>query len=148
MPRGDAKFTGPIPKHSSERVRRNADVVPIETISMTGRVDQPELGLPNPHPQTVQFYKSLAESAQAKYYEPSDWEYAKFTMYFVDRLLKSVGEKGPSAVLLASVNTMLTNLLVTEGDRRRVRIEVERAEAMGNNVVDVSAMLRDRAKSG
>ncbi len=140
MPKGEKGFSGPVPKHSSERLRTNKDVVPIETISMVGNVEKPPLGMDDPHPLTVSLYNSLADSAQAKYYEPSDWEFARFTMHFIDKLLRN---STPSAVMLASVNTMLSNLLVTEGDRRRVRIEVERESAMGD-VVDVAALFRQR----
>lgn len=143
MPRGEKSFSGPIPKHSSERLRTNKDVVPIETISVVGMVEQPELGMVDPHPLTLSLYTSLGQSAQSKYYEPSDWEFAKYTMHFVDRILKS---SQPSAVMLASINTMLTNLLVTEGDRRRVRIEVERENSMGQ-LVDVAEVFRQRAQA-
>lgn len=143
MPRGEKSFSGPIPKHSSERLRTNKDVVPIETISVVGMVEQPELGMSDPHPLTESLYYSLSQSAQSKYYEPSDWEFARYTMHFVDRILKS---SQPSAVMLASINTMLTNLLVTEGDRRRVRIEVERENTMGQ-LVDVAEVFRQRAQA-
>jgi hypothetical protein len=143
MPRGEKSFSGPIPKHSSERLRTNKDVVPIETISVVGMVEQPDLGMDDPHPLTLSLYTSLGLSAQSKYYEPSDWEFARYTMHFVDRILKS---NQPSAVMLASINTMLTNLLVTEGDRRRVRIEVERENTMGQ-LVDVAEVFRQRAQA-
>jgi hypothetical protein len=89
------------------------------------------------------FYDSLKKSAQRKYYEPSDWEYARLTLHFVNKLIWA--EK-PSPTLLASVNQMLSSLLVTEGDRRRVRIEVERQKApVGNeNVVEISDVYRER----
>ena len=71
----------------------------------------------------TEIYESMKKSAQKKYYEPTDWAFAKVTLHFLNKLLYS---PKPSAQMLASVNSMLASLLLTEGDRRRVRIEVER----------------------
>jgi hypothetical protein len=136
---------GPVPKRSEDRIRRNKPEVPIEKITSIGTVVAPPLGLDDPHPTTQSFYDSLGGSAQSQYYEPSDWEYARITMHFVDRLLKNPGGRGV-AMLLATVNGMLSNLLVTEGDRRRVRIEVER-DNQGGDVVDIAEFFRQRAES-
>ena len=70
-------------------------------------------------------YRSLKESAQHKYYEPSDWQFARLTLHFVDDLLK---QDKKSSMMLQTVNQMLTSLLLTEGERRRVRLEVERTQ--------------------
>jgi hypothetical protein len=132
-------MAGPVPKRSDERIRRNKDV-PIESVTAIGTVDVPELDLPDPHPLVVDLYGSLRESAQSRYYEPSDWQYARFTLHFVDFLLKS---NRPSAQLLTAVNTMFTDLLVSEGSRRRVRLEVERSDS-GGDVIDVADIFRQR----
>ena len=116
---------GPIPKRDSERVRRNKPDVPTEVIEMPGIVDVPDLDITDPHPMIIDFYNSLAESGQSKYYEPSDWQYARMTMVFLNDLLRSNRINGN---ILQVVNTMLSNLLVTEGERRRVRMEVERGQ--------------------
>lgn len=131
---------GPIPKRSDERIRRNKDDVEITKIEASGPVDQPELGLDDPHPMIVDFWHSLADSAQSKFYEPSDWQFARFTLHFANQLVKS---GRPSSQLLAAVNSSLTNLLVSEGDRRRVRLEVEREQAQGQ-VIDIAEMFRDQ----
>jgi len=100
------------------------------------------LGIPDAHPLIVDLYESLKKSAQKKYYEPSDWQYARLTLHFVNKLVWS-GK--PSAQMLASVNSMLTSLLMTEGDRRRVRIEVERQQSGGDDtVVQVADLFRQR----
>ncbi|WP_367137921.1 hypothetical protein [Saccharothrix sp. HUAS TT1] len=130
-----------MPKRSEERVRRNKDEVQIEKITAIGTVLQPPLDFPSPHPITVDLYRSMGESAQARYYEPSDWEFARATLHFLDRLLKSTK---PSGQMLATVNQMLTGLLLTEGERRRVAIEIER-ETTKNELADVAALFRDRA---
>lgn len=138
-----AGITGPVPKRSDERIRRNAEVIPIEKLAAAGLVIAPALALDDPHPMVVNFYDSLKESAQAKYYEPSDWEYARYVMYFINKLLRQQGN--PSAVMFAAINTALSNLLVTEGDRRRVRIEVER-DGQEADITDIATYFRERAQ--
>lgn len=131
---------GPIPKRSDERIRRNKDDVEVTRIESSGVVLQPELELEDPHPMIVDFWNSLGDSAQSRFYEPSDWQFARFTLHFADKLVKS---GRPSSQLLAAVNSSLTNLLVSEGDRRRVRLEVEREQANAD-VIDIAKMFEDR----
>jgi hypothetical protein len=97
--------------------------VEIEKVTAIGIVEIPPLNIPDAHPFVTEIYESMKKSAQKKYYEPTDWAYAKTTLHFLNKLLWN---PKPSAQMLASVNSMLTALLLTEGDRRRVRIEVER----------------------
>ena len=138
---------GPVPNRSDQRVRRNEPEIPIEKVTEIGRVEVPDLMIADAHPFVTAFYNSLRKSAQRKYYEPSDWEYARLTLHFVNKLIWA--EK-PSPTLLASVNQMLSSLLVTEGDRRRVRIEVERQASAKNdeNVVEISEIYRKRLIGG
>lgn len=132
---------GPIPKRSEQRIRRNKDEgSAVEKITAIGRVEAPPLDFDDPHPMIVDFYDSLQDSAQAQYYEPSDWEFARVTLHFLDKQLKT-GK--PSAQMYAAINTALSNLLVTEGDRRRVRLEIEREQAKGD-LIDVAQMFRER----
>lgn len=135
---------GPIPKRSNERIRRNAEGKNVEKVTAIGAVMIPPLNLDDPHPIITDLYRSLTESAQRKYYEPSDWQYARLTLHFADQLLKS---SRPSAQLLATVNQMLNSLLVSEGDRRRVQLEIERNDAQ-QVVVDVAQVFRDRLAQG
>lgn len=94
----------------------------------------PDLGIENPHPFVVEFYESIRQSAQSNYYEPSDWQFARLTMYTLNEELNAVyqsgdnkGKKKPLGVMkLQVINQMMSTLLLTEGDRRRVRMEIER----------------------
>lgn len=129
--------TGPIPKRSETLIRRNVPDVPVEKITVIGPVPIPDLGLDDPHPLVVDLYESLKESAQKQFYEPSDWQFARLTLHFVDKLVK---RENPSAQMLASVNQMLTALLMTEGDRRRVRLEVERRQSNPDGDAQVLTM--------
>ena len=136
---------GPIPQRSDQRVRRNKPDVPIEKVTpLFTPSSHPELDLDDPHPIVRDLYRSLVKSAQSKFYEPSDWQFARFTLHFADKLLKS---PRPSGQMLATVNQMLGSLLVTEGERRRVQIEVERNKAEGE-VVDIAEMYRERLSRG
>ena len=135
---------GPVPKRSDERVRRNKPDVAVEKVSAIGAVVVPELGFEDPHSLTVDLYRSLGESAQARYYEPSDYQVARAILHFLDLEFK----KGrPSAQMVATVFSQLTDLLVSEGARRRVRLEVER-ESLGGDVVDVADLFKARLMQG
>lgn len=136
---------GPVPKRSEDRIRRNKPEVPIEKVEAIGTVVAPELGFEDPHPLVKDLYLSMRESAQARFYEPSDWEMARFTLHFADILLKS---SRPSGQLLATVQSMMVDLLLTEGSRRRVRLEVERSVSGEGNVLDVADMFRARLLQG
>lgn len=133
---------GPVPKRDEERIRRNKPDEPTTVVDMIGAVTAPALGIENPHPLVQEMYDSLLESGQAKYYEPSDWQFARFTMIFINKLLRT---SQPSAVMLQTVNSMLADLLFTEGQRRRVRMEVERNDSTeGGKVLDVADIFRER----
>lgn len=142
---------GPVRKRDDQRVRRNKPEVPTEKVSVIGKVGVPELDLQDTHgvpvhPIVQDFYKSLADSAQSRFYEPSDWQLARVAMSFLNKLLHS--EK-PNGQLLTTVNQILTGLLVSEGDRRRVQLEVERNQGAGDaDVLDVADMFRQRLQGG
>lgn len=135
---------GPIPKRSDERIRRNTENGTVDKVEAIGPVDIPELNFPDPHPMIADLYLSMQESAQSKFFEPSDWEYARFCLHFADVLLKS---SRPSSQLLAAVNSMLSDLLVSEGSRRRVRLEVERSVSGGDDL-DVADLFRQKLMQG
>jgi hypothetical protein len=133
---------GPVPKRSDERIRRNKPDVPIEKVPVVGHVGIPDLGLDDPHDITTGLYSALIVSAQSKYFEDSDWAYARFTLHFVDKLVKS---PRPSGQVLATVHSMMSDLLVSEGARRRFRIEIERAaEGTDDNVIDIATLFKQR----
>lgn len=135
------KKNGPVPKRSSERGRQPYDNV-IDRVQAFGVVRKPDLGLDGDvHPIIADFWDSVGESAQSRYYEQSDWQYLRVSLYFLNRLLKS-GK--PSAQMLTVVNQMLTDLLVSEGSRRRVRMEIEREQTQ-ENVVNIADYFRELA---
>lgn len=117
---------GPVPKRSEERVRRNK--VETSTILMIGDVEVPE---PDEawHPIAVQWYRSLAKSGQAKYFEPSDWAAAQL---LAQQMTRMCAMRRASATMLAAVWAGMGDLLTTEAERRRVRIEIVRKPVADN----------------
>ena len=91
------------------------------------------------HPRVKDWWESLAESGQATYYEPSDWATAAIVAESMSRDLKPrvvgvnlegvpVKAKVPmSGASLSAYLRAMTALMVTEGDRRRAGLEIERA---------------------
>ncbi|GHF03633.1 hypothetical protein [Streptomyces morookaense] len=115
-----------MPKRSSERRRRNKDndgPTLIRAASAPGLVSWPD---PDPdwHPVAADWYASLAASDQSRFYEPSDVAVARYVAEATSRTLHS---SRFSAQLFAAVSSAMTDLLTTEGGRRRVRVELERS---------------------
>ena len=129
---------GPIPKREAERRRRNKSDQPTGTVRITGRVRTPAADKAW-HPIAKRLYLALKRSGQSKFYEASDWSTAYLLAESLSRDLKpqpiGVSEatgkvlrarqplKGSS---LAAYLKGFAALGVTEGDRRRMGIEIER----------------------
>ena len=112
---------GPVPKRSSQRRRRNSDGVEIATAPAAGAA-APEAD-PEWHPLARDWYAALGESGQATFMEPSDWAQARIWAELISREL----HKGrASAQMVQAWASGATELLTTEGARRRLRIELER----------------------
>lgn len=146
---------GPIGKRDEERIRRNIPEDPTVTVQMHGLVTIPELGdmshLGETHPLVIEMYEAMKQSASIKYFEPTDWAFARLTLYTLNQELIAAAHNGKpvGAMKLTAINQMLSALLLTEGDRRRARLEIERAPAESNGkVLDVTDMLRQRLASG
>jgi hypothetical protein len=115
---------GPVPKPSNQRRRKNKPQVPAATASAGPKVAAPE---PDPdwHPIAAGWFRSLAESGQSHFYESSDWATACYVAEAMSRSLKAGRFSGQ---LFAAVMAASTELLVTEGARRRLRVELERGQ--------------------
>ena len=83
-------------------------------------------------PAAREWYRSLADSAQHQFYEPSDWATAKVAAIILSEGLKALreGRRG-SGTQLERWQAIATELLTTEGARRRARMEIERAADEG-----------------
>lgn len=136
---------GPAPKRSDQVRRRNAgeDDIPVTSVPRVGGpVDAPPLGFVT-HPLAVEWYDSLSKSAQALYFEPSDWNAARIVAMELGRMLNA-GK--PSGQLFAALWTATGDLLSTEGQRRRLRFEIDRAPAQEDDgddaaIIDIAKRL-------
>lgn len=113
--------TGPIPKRQAQRRQH---------IKEEDKADKLPSGVPDgvvlgPEPPewmdgyALDFYEAFRTSGQAIFYEDSDWA----VLALICRNVMAEIRK-PSAVMLASILHGCTLLAATEGDRRRIRIEL------------------------
>lgn len=141
---GTAGTRGPVPKRSTERRRRNKSsqvdtVAPIvETVEIPPAEDRW-------HPIARDWYVSLQTSGQARYFEPSDWQAARYVAEVMSRHLKA---KRLSAQLFAAVWSAMADLLTTEAARRRVRMEIERGDGEQQQPASVTAMADYKQRLG
>lgn len=77
------------------------------------------------HPIAKRLWKAMQESGQARFYEPSDWAVAYSLM---DGLSHYKAQSRQSGQMLQTIMSSLTSLTLTEGDRRRLQIELVDAE--------------------
>ncbi len=117
---------GPVPKRSDQRRRRNKTTSDTDKAAGAKTVKVPAADR-SWHPIAKSLWASLATSGQAEFYEPSDWAFAFSLMDDLSYIKKAQerDERRP-AQMLQTVYTAFERLLVTEGDRRRVRLELER----------------------
>lgn len=134
---------GPVPKRSEERRRRNKDVEIEQVSSGTDLPCEPPEPDEQWHPIARKWYLSLAESGQAIFYEPSDWATA---VYVAEAMSRNIDQDKMSGHMFGAVIAASSNLLVTEGDRRRLRLELTRADVKDTESAGVTA-LRDYKKS-
>lgn len=95
------------------------------------------------HPLARDWYRSLAESGQSKFYEPSDWQTARVLAELLSRAL----QRGKvTAALIERWQVGATELLTTEGARRRVRVELDAKGGDEEEAADVSELDEHRRR--
>jgi hypothetical protein len=112
---------GPVPKRSDQRRRRNKPDV--EIVSAPGG-DATVFGpaLEGDHSDVGRrCYERLRRSGQAAFFEESDWAAAELWVIAIDAYVEK-----RSSMMYAAIQQGMTGLLVTEGDRRRMRVELAR----------------------
>ena len=129
---------GPVPKRSAERAGHRAKADKPDATRMAGTVTIP-LASEDWHVYAAEWYDSLSASGQSKFYEPSDWEYARIVAEMASHALTA---SHPSAQLIKAVLAAMDSLGTTEGARRRMRIEVERSDSPDSDVEDELAAIR------
>jgi hypothetical protein len=112
---------GPVPKRSTERRRRNK----VEVDSVPAVVGSVEVPTANEfwHPLAVRWFESLKVSGQSRFYEASDWAAAEITAEAITRTFTAPPF---SAISFSAMWGAMSELLTTEGARRRARMEIER----------------------
>lgn len=129
---------GPAPKRESQRRRTNKPERPVTKAKGAATVRIPAAD-PKWHPAAKRFYNAAKMSGQSVFYEPSDWNLLWLTCESISRDLKpqaiGVSEVTGKAVMavipmkgasLAAYLKASAVLLLTEGDRRRAGVELER----------------------
>ena len=118
--------TGPIPKREDLRRRHTKDEDLVDRMP-SGLAAGEKYGPEPPEwmdGYALEFYEAFRTSGQAIFYEPSDWAVLTLTCRNVMAEIRK-----PSAVMLASILHACTMLAATEGDRRRIRIELFKGTA-------------------
>ena len=117
---------GPIPKRKA--------ALHDQRPSRTTNVTRGQAG-PRPTPPPVphgwhsiarQWFNSLKTSGQSEYYEASDWAHALFVGEAMTRWLSGTSDDKMPAQLFAAIMQGMSELLTTEGARRRAKLELER----------------------
>lgn len=150
--------SGTVPKRSTERRRRNKtnkygeSLVPdrVKLQEFDGEVvDAPEPN-PNWHPAAMTIWTAACESGQRIFWEPSDWAVLALTcsqisqLYRDDFVIEKVkqpieggsgggeelvyGSRPMTGQEFSAILKAFSSLGMSEGDRRRMRIELERGQ--------------------
>lgn len=137
-----------VPKRSTQRRRRNKSDGPVTNAVSDGEQRGPDLK--GAHCAIAKrWYAALRVSGQSQFFEPSDWAAAELVAVAIDTFVEK-----PSAMMLASIQSASASLLVTEGDRRRLKVELERKPADGEggerdvSWLDAARRRRDTAGAG
>ncbi|QNO12663.1 terminase small subunit [Arthrobacter phage Snek] len=136
---------GPAPKlqHQRERdtKRRQADAV---SVTFDGVLRGPELpaSIPDPHPETVEWWTTWRVSPQAQLFEPTDWEALKRAALLHDYVWKSTATPGgkPSAAAISELRLIEERYGATFVDRQRAKIHIAREEQGEAEVVQLHAV--------
>lgn len=119
---------GPVPNRSEDlarpRERKGGQVDSItKGVSQPATIPEPD---PDWHAIAVIFWHSALESGQASFYQSSDYAFLYSLCDDLSYYKKGVKRSGQ---MLASIYSAMERLLITEGDRRRVRVELDEPES-------------------
>jgi hypothetical protein len=132
-----------VPKRSEQRTGHRSKAEKARTTKAQGAGSVPiPAADPSWEPLALEFYESLAKSGQRVFYEPSDWVTAKFVCDVMSRALRQ--KDRISSQLVATLQSLMGDLLTTEAARRRCHVELDRL-AKDDEPASVSIMARYRA---
>ncbi len=140
---------GPLPKRSGlgdRRTQANKIKNGVKKVRVKDGVVKPPPADSEWHPIARSLWQAVKDSKYTIYYEPSDW----LLLYDAcDELSSYKYARQRSAMMRAALNNLLSGLLLTEGDRRRARIEIDRDTAAepeeSAGIVAMRDFLRKRA---
>jgi hypothetical protein len=126
---------GPVPNREDDlardRKRKGSEQVPVTRgVMYPVVVPDPD---PNWHPIALMLWQGLTTSGQREFYQNSDWAFAWSLCEDLSRYKEPLTDKEGneyfkrSGQMLQTIYTAMDRLLVTEADRRRVRIELHEA---------------------
>lgn len=119
---------GPVPKRSDQRRRRNKVDIDKAPVSLPAGVVRGPEAPPEISGLARDWYDSLRTSGQSVFYADSDWASAWIIAIGVQKFTER-----PTAHMLTAVLSGFGSLAATEGDRRRLRIELERVAALDDD---------------
>jgi len=142
-------------KRSDQRIRRNKDPEGIAVAKAPGAaVVKPPRVSPKWRPMVKDWFRSLKESGQAQFFEPTDWQMARLAAEQMNMLLVEAEESGQAirATAFESLWAAMGDLLTTEGARRKVKVELQRGSAVEDpdrsEVVSIMDDYRNMLESG
>lgn len=139
--------SGSVPKRLAERMSHltKAEIAEKKAAQAPGAaVVHVPCADPEWHPIALRFYESLQESGQSQFFEPSDWGVAQYIAEAMSQSLR--GHRIPSGMFQA-VMQATTELMCTEGTRRRLRMELQRPDKNPPKESPALAAVRDYKKS-
>ena len=138
---------GPVPKRADER-RGHRAAGESEQITKADGAQKVRIPAESKdwHPIARRIWRAAKVSGQSRFYEPSDWA---ILWSLMEDLSDYKQQPRRSGQMLATIMASLSSLLLTEGDRRRLQIELSRPEEPGAQVsagVEEMAKWRERLK--
>lgn len=120
-------MSGPVPKRSGERSRRNEPALGAARMGEMLPVKKPSADRGNWHKRALSFYESAEKSGQAAYWQQSDWEMLKIACDLLTNFYDAVERGGRgSSMIMENFLKIVGDLGMTEGSRRRdLRLELE-----------------------
>ena len=112
---------GPVPKRNEQRQRRNKESrlqeVPVIPVSASIQ--------PDPDPTwskgALMIWDAMGKSGQARFYQPTDWAFA----YQLCSVVTSFEDSGrANGQMYSSIISACSALMLTEGDRRRIGLQL------------------------
>lgn len=138
---------GPLPKDPEQRLRRNKtgeDGLPYDFFDIEGEVEIPTAYFMNTYVNEI--WLALKTSVHRKFYEPVDWAYAKMALMIIDKQLgEAQNDKVPGPTMLMTLDGMMSKMMITPADRRRLKIEAQRGSSgKDGKVISAQDVFRQR----